>query len=151
MAAKDQPLQQNEPPEAALSIERNDRIMASAAYLATFTGFWLIAPAIFYVLRGRRSRFVAFHAVQSLLLQVALLPLMFGSWGIALAIVELARGREGTAASPIVTVIALPIVSILLVFAPAVVMWMGMSALRGRARTLPLLGRWAHRVVGDSL
>jgi uncharacterized membrane protein len=59
---------------SAVEYELADRSLAVAAYLGYLVGLWLIAPIAVYLLRRRRSRFVAFHAAQAILLH-----LLFGA------------------------------------------------------------------------
>ncbi len=56
--------------------EHADRWLAVAAYLGFVVGLWLIAPIAVYLLRRRRSRFVAHHAVQAGLLHLLFGPLL---------------------------------------------------------------------------
>jgi uncharacterized membrane protein len=44
--------------------------MAAVAHLSFFVGFWLIGPIVFYVIKRRESRFVAFHAMQAMVAHV---------------------------------------------------------------------------------
>jgi uncharacterized membrane protein len=50
--------------------KQEDRLMAAAAHLSFLTGFWLVAPIVFYIVKRKESRFVAFQALQSAILHV---------------------------------------------------------------------------------
>ena len=150
MTTTERGLARLEKPAAAVSlVPRNDRMFASAAYLSSFTGLWLIVPAALYVWKGRQSRFLGFHAVQAVLLQVALIPVaLFGTGlGATLMLVLEAIGGEKLAVlGPLVFFGVLGLAATL----PAVAtVWLAMCALRGKPRALPVLGRWAMQVVGD--
>ena len=49
--------------------------MATLAHIVQVVGWW-IAPLVIFLLK-RESRFVSFHALQALLLQIAYMFLMF--------------------------------------------------------------------------
>src|ERR1700682_2013071 len=57
-------------------ITQDERTMATLAHALQVAGWW-IAPLII-LLAHRKSRFVSFHALQALLLQIAYLILMAG-------------------------------------------------------------------------
>lgn len=67
------------PPAAAPSTDpsQEDRLLAAAAYIGYFTGFWLVVPIVVYVVRREKSRFVAHHAMRAVLLHLVLIPLSF--------------------------------------------------------------------------
>lgn len=54
---------------------QEDRLLAAAAYLGYFTGFWLVVPIVVYVFRREKSRFVAHHAMRAVLLHLIAIPL----------------------------------------------------------------------------
>ena len=57
-------------------ITQDERTMATLAHALQVNGWW-IAPLIIFLL-NRKSRFVSFHALQALLLQIANLIVMAG-------------------------------------------------------------------------
>ena len=57
-------------------ITQDERTMATLARALQVVGWW-IAPLIIFLIH-RKSRFVSFHALQALLLQIAYLILMGG-------------------------------------------------------------------------
>ena len=145
------PLRQAEKAPISLLVPRNDRILASAGYLSAFGGFWLVVPGMVYIWNGRQSRFLGFHAVQAVLLQVALIPITFIGLGVATALemwIAVATGdRHGSA--PLAALAFFAVVGLAVMLPSAATVWMGMCALRGQPRALPLLGRWARKVVGE--
>ncbi len=60
-------------------------MLASALYFSSFAGLWLIVPGVVYLWKGKQSRFLGFHAVQSVLLQFALIPVGMFGMGVAFA------------------------------------------------------------------
>jgi uncharacterized membrane protein len=139
-------------PEALdLSIPPADRALASAAYLAAFGGFWLVVPAALYFWKGRESKFLGFHAVQAVMLHVAMIPIAAVAAGVGMALGVLLEGIGGRAATALLVVLVFLILGLALMLPAAATLWMGLSALRGQPRSLPLLGRWARRVVGDDV
>jgi hypothetical protein len=62
--------QTSTPPSAvgsapALQPSTEERLLAAAAHLTLFMGFWIVGPLVLYFWQKERSRFVAFHAVQA--------------------------------------------------------------------------------------
>lgn len=140
-----------EPQATALSVPRTDRVLASAAYLSAFGGFWFVVPAALYFWRGRESRYLGFHAVQAVMLHVALIPVGAIAIGVSMGLSVFLEGIGGRAASALWIVLVFVVLGLMVMLPAAVTLWMGLSALRGQPRSLPLLGRWARRVVGDDL
>lgn len=62
--------------EPTVSVTQDERTMATLAHALQVVGWW-IAPLIIFLVK-RESRFVSFHALQALLLQIAYLILMGG-------------------------------------------------------------------------
>jgi uncharacterized membrane protein len=146
------PLTQGGAPAVSLStVPHNERVLASASYFSSFSGFWFVVPGVVYLWKGKQSRFLGFHAIQAILLQVALIPVTFFGLGVgyalSAAIVLLAGDSKGAA---IAAMIALFTLTGLAVTVPtAATVWLGLCALRGQPRALPLLGRWANAVIRD--
>ncbi|APR87640.1 hypothetical protein A7982_12989 [Minicystis rosea] len=139
-----------DPQPITLSVPRPERVLASAAYLSALGGFWLIVPAALYLWRGKTSRFIGFHAVQAVMLQVALIPIGAIAIGACMGLMILLDG-VGHAASALGIVLAYLVLGLAVMLPAAITLWMGLCALRGQPKSLPLLGRWARRVVGDDL
>lgn len=133
--------------EAAQTPE--DRIVAGAAYLSTFVpGLWVLCPLVIYYWKGRSSRFIGFHAVQALLLDVALVPAV-GAILLLMVVIGNALAQRGPSMQVYVNVVtvsmffaafALPFISLI---------WMGVRVMRGHAGVLPVLGRLARGIIGD--
>jgi uncharacterized Tic20 family protein len=89
-----------QPPAAEPSQE--DRLLAAASYVGYLAGFWLIVPIVVYVLKREKSRFVAFHALQAIIVHVLLVPIaiigvLFGLVAtFALAAATDAHGRDSS-------------------------------------------------------
>lgn len=62
--------------ESTIPVTQDERTMATLAHALQVVGWW-IAPLIIFLVQ-RKSRFVSFHALQALLLQIAYLILMGG-------------------------------------------------------------------------
>ena len=139
------------PQSLALAVPRTERVLASAAYLSALGGFWLIVPAALYLWKGRESRFLGFHAIQAVMLQVALIPIGALAVGVSLGLGMLIDGIGGRVASALWIVMVFLVVGLAVMLPAAATLWMGLSALRGQPKALPLLGRWARRVVSDDV
>jgi uncharacterized membrane protein len=139
------------PISLAAPIARLDRMLACAGYFGALAGFWLVIPAIAYAWRGRQSRFVGFHAVQAVLLQVAAIPIVFFGIGVSGALsmwISMSTGDKFGHA-PLAKLAEYAVLGVVFTIPAATTLWLGFSALRGKPRSLPLLGRWANNVVKD--
>lgn len=96
----------------------------------------ILGPAIVYAVYAGRSKFVAYHAMQSLLLQVTVMAL--GVVGFVLTVVTLGLGA-------ILVVPALVIVGVL-DFVLMVVF--GIKAANGEWGEIPFVSPWARKIVG---
>src|ERR1035438_680339 len=79
----------------------DERTMAILAHMLQIVGLW-IAPLIIFVVR-RESKFVSFHALQALLLQVVYLFLMglgIVFWFGAIVLTTISAHANGDASSP---------------------------------------------------
>lgn len=137
------------PQPMALAVPRTERVLASAAYLSALGGFWLVVPAALYFWKGKDSRFVGFHAIQAVMLQVALIPIGTVAIGVSMALGVLIDGIAGSLGSALWIIMVFLVLGLAVALPAAATLWMGLSALRGQPKSLPLLGRWARRVVGD--
>ena len=52
-------------PRPMASVSQEDRLLAAAAHLSVFLGFWLLGPIVIYAIKRKESAFVAFHALQA--------------------------------------------------------------------------------------
>ncbi len=129
----------------------DEKTMATLAQVLQLVGSW-IAPLIIFLIR-RKSRFVAFHAVQALLWQCTFLVLWFGSMALLL-ITTIPPMTKAAPNSP-------PPAGFFLGFFGFWLAMMGFTALnlvigiyfgikagRGEWAAYPLLGKLAHRIVG---
>jgi uncharacterized membrane protein len=125
--------------------------MAVLAHALQMVGGW-IAPLIIFFVR-RQSRFVSFHALQVLFLQLFYMAItgclmVFWIGGILLAVFT---GRGGDHAPPVAFFLMFPVVwlgfmgmwVVTIVFAVIY----SIKAGRGEWAEYPVVGRWARRVL----
>jgi uncharacterized membrane protein len=129
----------------------DERTMAILAHLLQIVGLW-IAPLIIFVVK-RESRFVSFHALQALLLQVLYLLLMglgvvfwFGA-----VVLTMILHAGGNSSSPPAFFILMPMLwldwmSIWGAMVVAAILY-GVKAGRGEWAEYPYLGRLARRIL----
>ena len=96
----------------------------------------IVGPAIVYALYSSRSKFVAFHAMQSLLLGAAIT--VVGLVGMAFSFVTFGLGVVLVAPLMVLLGIADIVVSILI----------GVRAANGEWAEAPVVGKIARRIVG---
>ncbi|MFO0588299.1 MAG: DUF4870 domain-containing protein [Polyangiaceae bacterium] len=138
-------------------ISQEDRILAAVSYVGYFTGLWLVAPIVIYVVKREKSRFVAHHALRAALLHMLAIPVFFASWILALVLAFTVavlvdnghHGRGDQIMGGFVLVLyvlgwALPWFVYLLVCGLAAI-----RAFQGRLRTTTLLGRLVERMLGS--
>lgn len=65
---------------------QEDRMMAAASYLGYLVGFWLVVPIVIYVLKREKSRFVAFHSLQAIIVHALAIPMFIFGWLFAVAV-----------------------------------------------------------------
>lgn len=129
-------------------LPQEDRLLAAISHLSFFTGFWLVAPIAVYIAKRKESRFVAFHALQAVLLQV-----LFGAISIVGALVFVVLGViAGLIHSP--ALVAVVTIVPLLAFALGCLGLCTMHAVaayaawQGRTWTIPIAGRIAGGILG---
>jgi hypothetical protein len=125
------------------------RLLASAADLSAFGGFWLVVPAFVFLWKGRRERFLGFHALQAVFLQVATIPLVGVGLGLAYALSSIFLTIGSERLVPLAGFLFFTIGGLAITIPAAATVWMGMCALRGQPRELPVLGGWAKGVLRD--
>ena len=132
------------------TITQDERTMATLAHALQVVGWW-IAPLIIFLTR-RKSRFVSFHALQALLLQIVYMVLMaafMAVWFLAffLTIVQ----HQGDKTPPVAVFVLVPLVWFGFMFMWAVVVVIAIvyaiKAGRGEWANYPLIGRIAGRIL----
>lgn len=130
----------------AATPSQDDRVLAACAHLSFLAGFWLVAPIAIYVIKRKESRFVAFHALQAVMVQ-----LLFGvtmTFGFAASIVLIAtagmsRQPEIAALAAVVPIVGLLFGALALFVVHA---YAAYSAWRGAGWTIPIAGRIARAI-----
>ncbi|MGC2698468.1 MAG: DUF4870 domain-containing protein [Candidatus Angelobacter sp.] len=130
----------------------DERTMATLAHALQLVGSW-IAPLIIFLIR-RQSRFVAFHALQALLLQIVqtvMMILLMGGWFIVMFLYLSPQMTGRVHDSPPAVLLLFP-----LVWLGFMAMWVGtvviaiiyaVKAGRGEWADYPLLGKLARRML----
>ena len=138
------------------NVTQDERTMAILAHVLQIVGWW-IAPLIIYLIR-RESRFVRFHALQALLLQVVHALVVFGVivafilFAILAAI--LSPAVDSPAAFPVLFFFLLPVIWLIL-FTSGVLVWViaivyAIKASRGEWAEYPVIGAWVRRTLSQS-
>jgi uncharacterized membrane protein len=130
----------------------DERTMAILAHMLQIVGLW-IAPLIIFVVK-RESRFVSFHALQALLLQVAYMFLMglgVVFWLGAVVLSMVSAHTSGSSSSPPAFFIFMPMLWLdwMSIWGAMVVVAIiyGVKAGRGEWAEYPYLGRVARRIL----
>jgi len=134
------------------SVTQEERTMALLAHVLQLVGWW-IAPLIIFLLK-RQSKFVSFHALQALFLQICHVILVFG--GMLLWFVfmfgGIAMGAAGHGGQPPPLIfVAFPLLGLVfggfwvVVLIAAIVY--GIKASRGEWAEYPVLGRIARQIL----
>ena len=134
------------------SVTQDERTMATLAHALQVVGWW-IAPLIIFLVQ-RRSRFVSFHALQALLLQIVYMVLMGGFvvlWMVGIFATIVHQSADKSAPPPLAFFILMP-----LIWLGFMVMWASVlvvavvyaiKAGRGEWASYPLIGGWARRIL----
>jgi uncharacterized protein len=130
----------------------DERTMAILAHMLQIVGLW-IAPLIIFVVK-RESRFVSFHALQALLLQVAYVFLMglgVVFWFGTVVLTMVSTHATGSSSSPPAFFIFMPMLWLdwMSIWGAMVVIAIvyGVKAGRGEWAEYPFLGRLARRIL----
>ena len=132
-------------------VTQDERTMATLAHALQVVGWW-IAPLIIFLI-NRKSRFVSFHALQALLLQVAYLILMGGFMVLWIGTIfgVIAHQGASNAAPPAVLFILMPLIWLgfmgMWIFVLVVAILYAIKAGRGEWANYPIIGRIAKRLL----
>jgi uncharacterized protein len=136
--------------ESVALITQDERTMATLAHALQVVGWW-IAPLIIFLVQ-RKSRFVSFHALQALLLQIAYLVLMVGFmvvWFAAFFGIMIHHGNDN--APPPTFFILMPIIWLgfmgMWITVLVIVIIYAIKAGRGEWADYPVIGRIARRIL----
>ena len=130
---------------------QDERTMATLAHLLQLVG-WFIAPLIIFFVK-RESRFVSFHALQAIFLQLAYMVVWGGFMVLWFALIFSTVATGGKSGPPQLVVVVFPLIWL---FGMAI--WVGLlitaivyglKAGRGEWAEYPVIGRWARRVLQD--
>ena len=132
-------------------ITQDERTMATLAHALQVAGWW-IAPLII-LLAHRKSRFVSFHALQALLLQIAYLILMAGFMVLWFVMIfaMIAHQSADKNAPPVALFVVMPIVWLgymgTWIFVLVIAIVYSIKAGRAEWANYPLIGRIARRIL----
>lgn len=141
----------NEYTAGPITPTQDEKTMASLAHVLQVVGWW-IAPLIIFLVK-RDSRFVSFHALQALILQVlymiASVVLMVGWFGFLFLTMAHQHGASGGAPPP--ALFLFPLIWLVFmgawVFMLVIAIVYGLKAGRGEWAEYPLLGPLARRIL----
>jgi uncharacterized Tic20 family protein len=127
---------------------QEDRLLAVVSHIAFLAGFWLVVPVIVYVVKRKESRFVAFQALQSAVLQV-----MFGvtitvgavAWIVLGLFAGLSRSPQAGLLVTVVPALAMGAAFLTLL---GIHFYAAFAAWQGRSWTLPFAGGIARAIMG---
>ncbi len=132
-------------------ITQDERTMATLAHALQVVGWW-IAPLVIFLM-NRKSRFVSFHALQALLLQITNLIVMAGFMVLWFVMIfaTIAHQSADKNAPPIALFVLMPIVwlGFMGMWITVLVMAIVYAIKAGRAEwaNYPLIGRIARRLL----
>jgi len=133
------------------TITQDERTMATLAHALQVVGWW-IAPLIIFLVQ-RKSRFVSFHALQALLLQIAYMILMFcfGMLWFVLIFTTIAQHAGDKGAPPPAFFLVMPLVWLgfmgAWIFVLVVAIVYAIKAGRGEWAGYPIIGNLARRLL----
>jgi uncharacterized protein len=139
-----------EPPDTS-SITQDERTMAILVHVLQLVGWW-IAPLIIFLIR-RQSRFVSFHALQALLLQIVNMVLWFGCMILWMTVIfsSVILHPPAKDAPPPAIFILFPLIWLVFMGLWAVAITLAivfaLKAGRGEWADYPLLGPLARRIL----
>ncbi len=120
-------------------VSDEERLWAMLAHLLALLGYvvWVgayVAPLVVYLVYKDKSQFVAFHALQSLFFQLALL--VVGAICVLLAL------------TIVLACIAIPAIALISIGALAYIIVAAIRAYNGELFEYWLVGKWARQIVG---
>jgi uncharacterized membrane protein len=136
-----------------VAVTQDERTMGTLAHVLQVVGWW-IAPLVIFLVK-RESRFVSFHALQALLLQIVYLVLwivfMVGWVALILGTVMTQSAQGNNAPPPPALFIVLPLFWLVAMGAWVLLLVLaivyGIKAGRGEWAEYPVLGRVARRIL----
>ena len=132
-------------------ITQDERTMATLAHALQVAGWW-IAPLIIFLVH-RKSRFVSFHALQALLLQIANLVVMGGFMVLWFVMIfaTIAHQSADKNAPPVALFVLMPIVWLgfmgMWIFVLVIAIIYAIKAGRGEWANYPVIGRIARLIL----
>ncbi len=135
-----------------VAVTQDERTMGTLAHVLQLVGWW-IAPLVIFLVK-RQSRFVSFHALQALLLQIIYMLLGFAvmvAWFAMFFGMIVSQGAHANNAPPTLFFVVFPMIWLLMmggwVLLLVVAIVYGIKAGRGEWAEYPVLGRLARRML----
>lgn len=132
-------------------VTQDERTMATLAHALQVVGWW-IAPLIIFLIH-RKSRFVSFHALQALLLQIVYMVLMGGCmvlWFVVIFSTVLHSSAAKSAPPPAIFIV-FPIIWLgfmsMWIFVLVLAVVYAIKAGRGEWANYPIIGRMARHLL----
>ncbi|MGH9669283.1 MAG: DUF4870 domain-containing protein [Terriglobales bacterium] len=138
-------------PEVEPVPTQDERTMATLAHVLQLVG-WFIAPLIIFFIK-RESRFVSFHALQAIFLQLVYMVFWMCFMVLWFAFIFGTAFSGGKSGPPPLIFVFIPLLWLcamaiwLLLLVTAIVY--GIRAGRGEWAAYPVIGRWARRVLNQ--
>ena len=145
-------LEQGTPTSASMPTQ-DERTMATLAHLLQLVGGFIAPLIIFFV--KRQSRFISFHALQAIFLQLAYMVVWVCFMVLWFVFILSTVATSSKSGPPPLFFVLLPLIWVF-----GMVFWVGMLAAaitygikagRGEWVEYPVIGRWARRVLQDEL
>ena len=130
----------------------DERSYACLAHVLQVVGWW-IAPLIIFLIR-RESKFVAFHALQALFLQICYMVVTFGgvvAFMVATFTTIAISGTQNSQQPPIAIFVLFPFLWLLMMGLWVTILVFGIrygiKANRGEWAQYPVIGGWVRRIL----
>ena len=152
-----QPHQPHQPVESppptvpdGASVDQEERLVAACTYLSWLVGFWIIGPVALYLLYREKSRYVAFHAIQSIVVSIGLTVIAPVLWLGGTLVVFLIAFANGGKAAPALMMFGIYGTMIIAMLIPLVWMLIGAwRAFQGQRWRVPIAWRIAKHFIKD--